>query len=535
MLGTANKALLPLLLCATVTAVAGAQQKPKECEVDEGKPGEVARAMLALQVAQNAKPEDAAKQLRSAIGSLEKADKSKNPVGENFVYGKTLVLWLSQPNEPVVVTRGSLGFNQNPQGTYDLVAGIDSAFSTVEKAMPECASQTAAWRAQKGWVTMINDAIAQLNADHADSAEILAKRSIVLNPNAPYGYMVLGNLYQKRDSARLAINYFKQTVEKSGTDTSYADLKRQTALAAANLASQAANSAAGADKAAYLADAKWGYELVANDPKAGNYGDQARTGLAQLATASGDTAAVRATYAPQLANPGQYNFQQLLNAGVTAARAQQVPDATTLFEAAYKKNPYHRDVLYNLGIMYLNGEKYPKAVPVIRELVAVDPSNGENYRLFTIAYANEQKAFNDKIKAYNALAKKSKLPKSVKAYEDSARIYFDSAKAVADSALKYNNIAEGFPMKVGFNEFSQQEDKSTLGGTIANSTDQSQTYTVKVDFLDASGKVVTSQTTTVGPVAPGQSGRFTVTGTGAGIAGFRYAPLVDVSTIKPKT
>jgi hypothetical protein len=71
MLATANKALLPLLLSVTVTAVAGAQQKQKDCDVDEGKPGEVARAMLALQVAQNAKPEDAAKQLRSAIGSLE--------------------------------------------------------------------------------------------------------------------------------------------------------------------------------------------------------------------------------------------------------------------------------------------------------------------------------------------------------------------------------------------------------------------------------------------------------------------------------
>jgi tetratricopeptide (TPR) repeat protein len=225
----------------------------------------------------------------------------------------------------------------------------------------------------------------------------------------------------------------------------------------------------------------------------------------------------------------------LLNAGVTAARAQQVPDATTLFEAAYKKNAYHRDVLYNLAIMYLNADKYSKAIPVARELIAVDPSNGDNYRLFTIAYANEQKGFNDKIKNYNALAKKAKLPKAIKAYEDSARFYFDSAKAVADSALHYNTIAEGFPMKVAFNEFSQQEDKSTLGGTITNSTDQAQTYTVKVDFLDVNGKVVTSQTTTVGPVQPGQSGRFTVTGTGAGVVAFRYAPLVDVSTIKPKS
>lgn len=536
MLGTANKALLPLLLCAAVTAVAGAQQKPKECEVDEGKPGEVARAMLALQMAQSqTKPEDVAKQLRSAMASLEKADKSKNPVGLNFMLGKTLVMWLAQPNEPSVTTRGAVGFTQNPQAPLDLVLQIDSAFSVVEKAMPECASQTAAWRAQKGWVTMINDAISQLNAEHTDSAEMLAKRSLILNPNAPYGYMVLGNVAQKKSEPRQAIDYFKQTVEKSGSDTSYADLKRQTALAAANLAQTAAGSATGAEKAAFLADAKWGYELVANDPNAGNYGDQARSGLAQLAAASGDTAAVKATYAPQLSNPSAYTFQQLLNAGVTAARAQQVPDATTLFEAAYKKNPYHRDVLYNLAIMYLNGDKYAKVVPVVRALVAVDPSNGENYRLFTIAYANEQKGFNEKIKSYNALAKKAKLPKSVKAYEDSARIFFDSAKAVADSALKYNMIAEGFPMKVTFNEFSTADDKSTLGGSVANSTEQSQTYTVKVDFLDLGGKVVSSQTTTVGPVAPGQSGRFSVTGSGAGIAAFRYAPLVDVATIKPKS
>ena len=47
MLATAKKALMPLLLSATVTTVAGAQQKAKECEIDEGKPGEVGRAMLA--------------------------------------------------------------------------------------------------------------------------------------------------------------------------------------------------------------------------------------------------------------------------------------------------------------------------------------------------------------------------------------------------------------------------------------------------------------------------------------------------------
>jgi predicted Zn-dependent protease len=364
---------------------------------------------------------------------------------------------------------------------------------------------------------------------------MLAKRSLILNPNAPYGYMVLGNLAQKKNQPRQAIDYFKQTVEKSGTDTTYGDLKRQTMLAAANLAADAAESATGPEKAAYLTDAKWGYEALAQDAKGGNFADAARSGLARLASASGDTAAVRATYSQQLANPSAYSFQQLLNAGVGLAKAKNVPDATTMFEAAYKKNPYHRDVLYNLAIMYLNGDKYAQAVPVIRQLVSVDPSNGENYRLFTISYANEQKGFNEKIKSYNALAKMAKLPKSAKAYEDSARFFFDSAKAVADSALKYNNIAEAFPMKVTFNEFSTADEKSTVGGTVANSTEQTQTYTVKVDFLDVSGKTIASQTATVGPVAAGQSGRFSVSAPGANIAAFRYAPLVDITTIKPKS
>ena len=533
MLASAKKAVLPLLLSAAATTVAGAQQK--ECEIDEGRPGEVARAMLALQVAQSSnKPEDAAKQLRSAIASLEKADRSKNPVGTNFVMGKTLVLWMAQPNVTAVTTRGNLGFTQNAQGQIDLVTAIDSSFQVVEKAAPECVGQTTAWRAQKGWVTMINEAIQQLNADRGDSAEALARRSLILNPNAPYGYMVLGNLAQKKNQTRQAIDYFKQTALKSGADTSYSDLKRQTLLAAGNMAAEAADAATGAEKTALMADAKWAYETLLADAKTGNYADAARAGIARLASASGDTAAVKATYAEQLANPSGYSFQQLLNAGVTAARTKQVADATTLFEAAYQKNKYHRDVLYNLAIMYLNGDKYDRAIPVVRELVAVDPSNGENYRLYTIAFANEQKGYNEKIKAYNALVKAAKTPRAKKAYDDSARVYFDSAKAVADSALKYNAMAEAFPVKVVFTEFSSQEDKSTLGGTVTNSSDQAQTYSVKVEFLDVSGKVISAQTATVGPVAPGQSGKFSVTAAGPGIAAFKYAPLVDVSTLKPK-
>jgi hypothetical protein len=48
--------------------------------------------------------------------------------------------------------------------------------------------------------------------------------------------------------------------------------------------------------------------------------------------------------------------------------------------------------------------------------------------------------------------------------------------------------------------------------------------TLKFDFLDAKGAVVNSQTTTVS-VAPKEKKAFTVTGTGASIAAYKYDPI----------
>ena len=124
--------------------------------------------------------------------------------------GKTLVMWMSQPNVPTLTTRGNLGFTQNPQQQVDLVYAIDTAFAAVEKAMPECVSQTSAWRAQKGWVTMINDAISQLNAEHPRFRGV-ARRTFA---RAEHGRAVrLHGSRQPRAEAKPAppgIDYFKQ-------------------------------------------------------------------------------------------------------------------------------------------------------------------------------------------------------------------------------------------------------------------------------------------------------------------------------------
>ena len=70
-----------------------------------------------------------------------------------------------------------------------------------------------------------------------------------------------------------------------------------------------------------------------------------------------------------------------MSAAVTAARANQTKDAIKLFEAARAANPYHRDVLYNLSRLYLLDSAYTKGLPIARQLLAIDPSNPDNYQL----------------------------------------------------------------------------------------------------------------------------------------------------------
>ena len=518
----AGKALLPLAMTAAFAAVAGAQQKG--CDINEGSPGEVARAMLALQVAQSGGPEVAGKQLKAAIASLEKADPKKNPTGKSFVMGKTLVMWMAQPDVPVIAKRGALGFTTNPEGTIDLPAAIDSSFAVVEASSPDCVSQTGPWRQQKGWVTMINAAIEQVNADKVDTAEVLAKRSLQLFRGAPYGYMVLGNVASKRGKTDEALQYYKQTVD-AAKDTSYNDVRRQILLQMGNLAAQAAEDAQGADKAKYSSEAKQAFEALVKDAPSGQFADAAQAGIARLAQASGDTNAIKASYAEKLANPSAYNYTQLMAAAVLAANADQTKDAVKLFEAAYALNHYHRDVLANLAIMYLRLDQNDKAVEFTKKLTDIDPSNGENYRFFTHAYAGMQKRLLAANKEFGKKANATQNARLKKAYIDSATITNDSVKKVTDLALKYNTMADSLPVKVTFREFTPSDDKAVIGGAIQNNTDANKTYSIKVDFLDKDGKVVTTQEANVGPVAGKASGNFSVTAAGKGIVAFRYAPI----------
>jgi hypothetical protein len=68
-------------------------------------------------------------------------------------------------------------------------------------------------------------------------------------------------------------------------------------------------------------------------------------------------------------------------------------------------------------------------------------------------------------------------------------------------------------------------DKMEVAGTVQNMSAAAKTYTLKVQFLDVSGKVLTSQDVPLTSVAPQASQPFDVTVTQPGVIAYKYLPL----------
>ncbi len=527
---------------ATAQAAGGAGTA-KACEVNEGRPTQVGRATLSVQMASNSQdPKVVAKQLTAAIkGLTDNAERMDNQPGRNMVLGKALVLWSIQPDVPLVTKRGPLGYATNPEGTIDLALAIDTAFKVVETAHPECIAETSRWRGQKAWVGLVNKAIEKLNAEDADSAESVARQAISLNPYGPYGYVVLASVMQKKNKPSESFDLYRKSIEMAGRDTTYDDIRRQSLVYLGNLAADSAEAAADSNaRRPYVQTAKTAFDQVLADKGAAEFRENARAGLCRVSIVAGDTASLRNTYKDQLASPAGFEYSALMNAGVCMARAEMVPEATALFAAAYEKNPYHRDALSNLAIMLLREDKHDQSLPLASRLVSVEPNNPESIQLLVLSYAGIAKRSRDARMAGNraaapatktatktktgATATKAAAPAGPRLSAAASDSLFKVEKAFTDSAVAMNERREKLSLRVSLSDFNTSEEKATVAGSIVNQTSEAKaTVTLKVDFLDRGGKVVSSKETTVTNIAANGSSRFSVVATpGKEIAAFRY-------------
>ena len=533
-------AVLPALVAAMMaTGVQTVAAQQTDCEIDENS-GSLGMPVFALMAAQQqglAQAEQS-KKLAEAVSRMfpgdpkrEEQDNAKNPVGRAYTLGRIYMIYLSQPDMPVVTTRGRLGYKTNPEGVVDLSVGIDSAFRIVEEKMqtPECQRHMAQWRQQAGWVKLVQSAMDLANQNKIDSAEIVANQALRVSPTAPYTQLVLGNVAAQRMKNMEAIQHYKLALAEAEKDTVFADIRRNILYTLGNFANDAGQvDTVPAKKKEYFAEALEAFNLLAKDPGK-TYGDVASQGRTAVLRAMGDTAAIKAACQPTVANPSGAKFTELIQCGVTLAEVNDNVNSTKLFEAAAAQNPYHRDALYNLARQQMVSGEYDKAVATTDKLVTLDPSNPDNLKLYVYAYGSIRKAYltrADSIgKAVNALprtqanaAKRTQLTNEAIKLDSLQR---DAVKRQAD----WNTKADSMPVQVLFAEFTPGAEKATVGGEIRNRTTTEKSYVLTIEFLDKSGAVVGTGSATVDKVAPRGSGRFSITGTAPNIAAFRYKPI----------
>ncbi|HUQ46793.1 MAG TPA: tetratricopeptide repeat protein, partial [Gemmatimonadaceae bacterium] len=227
-------------------------------------------------------------------------------------------------------------------------------------------------------------------------------------------------------------------------------------------------------------------------------GTTAVSNIMKMYIAAGDSLQIGKIYAPMIADPSNYAEGTLLQAGVVASQIKRPDDAALLFAAVAARNPYQRDALNNLAASYIQAGENEKVRPVIDKLIALDPSNPDNWLLY---------AFN-----YVGLLKTTKDAKLKKQYND--------------SLVFYNNKSEKMLFRVAFVEFTRNSDGTVLAGSIENRGTTAKTYQLAVEFLGPKGEVVDTQTASVGPVSPKGSTAFRIKSAKAGIAGYRYKPLL---------
>jgi tetratricopeptide (TPR) repeat protein len=440
---------------------------------------------------------DPTKDLKDAIATLNAPNlKNENPVGRAFVLASAYVLLLEQPGIEAISPRSAVGITTNPTATIDLFAAADSAITIVENSSPGCAAYMAPFRQQKAWLGVTNAAINALNANKLDSAEIYAKRSLTLEKKVPYAYTVLASVAKARKNYPAMIEYSKQVVATAGDDTTYADVKERAQYELATTLSERAKAAPAAERKAFAKEAIaiWAPLAATQDVIQGTV---AVRNLHELYILAGDSAQIGTIYADMIANPSKYGEGSLLQAGVVASQFKRPEDAAKIFDAVVKKNPYSRDALNNIAASMLQAGETDKAVPYVDKLVALDPSNPDNYMLYAFAYAG-------------------KLKKKVDA---------KTQKIYNDSLVYWNNKSEKLPVKVTVNEFSRNTDGTTVGGEIENRSTAAKTYTMTVEFLSTSGEVLATETASIGPVAPKGKKEFKIKSAKTGVAGYRYKPL----------
>jgi DNA-binding SARP family transcriptional activator len=487
---------LPVLVHAQDNKKKGQDKPGTKCEIDLNSPAEMFSAALYLRKATEAKTDTAEqnKDWKAAIGALSAPGfKNPNPTAYAYIVSQALVTLGTRPGAADSAPRSTYGYKENASVQINPLFTADSLLKGLSAAKPLCDPVATSIREQ-GYIPLYNAGAKALTANSLDSSKAAATRAVTLDPARPEAYNLLAGVALKQKDLATAATEYKKVIETSGSDTGFAKTKQGALFNLGVVTQNEADAATGDQKkdfAKQSADA-WTQYLQMNPNDA-----DAKGALARAQQSAGDTAAVTAAYADMIANPDKYTDLQLFQAGFAASRANRDADAEKLFNAGLKLNPYFRDALYYVAAGYFNQKKADTLFPLARKLVDIDPNNADNWRLLAGAY---------------------QLRANGEASKPLAR------KADVDTTVKYFNKSKALPIQLRITKFAKDGDKLTIAGTVQNSGTEAKSDTIKFQFIDKTGQVLSSQSVPIQLTAGGTS-QFETSATAPGIASFKYAPL----------
>jgi tetratricopeptide (TPR) repeat protein len=423
----------------------------------------------------------------------------KNQIGRQYLLGRLYAVWLysNLPGMKTITTRADLKlFGGDSKRKHDLYMAMDSAFAKVEAENPACVDSTAKYRGAVSQMAY-NEARTMLDAQNYDSAVVLAKRALVADPKgaAPWNILAEANK-QRGDTAGFRQALRKVSEAVTGTDVQMIRVKSQAFY---NLAiMELTDAAAAKDEATKKrlatraeADLKEFLKLMPGDPTG-------TTALSRALIIQGDTAAAAAMMDEMMKSPERFSAASLFEAAGAQFTAGEFNDAVNLYEAGLAKNKLFQPAVLSYISALLRAEKYDKAIQASKLLVSIDP-DGQN-SLSQAAAAWQKLMLDEKT--------------------DSA-----TQKMATDSVLHYITQAKEAPVFVKVVEFVPSDEGASFDVQINNNTAAPRSYELEVEFLNATGGVVSTAKGTFKDVGAKGAQRVVIKGTGAGITAWRYKPL----------
>jgi len=475
-----------------------------------------------------------------------------------------------------VLTRAITGDAQdkNPAAWYYLgryyvemgdAGGADSAFDRVEALAPQCRQDVAAYR-QALWGDVVAAGLRNWQENRPDSAKALLRQAGALRPEQPRPFFALGQLYASQnqiDQLDSAAFYLTKAAELAGSDTAFAESKRDALGSVARLSLRRVQSDPAAQRwqrtrfsrdsiqrllavdstvlarveASAASRRARGARLAPADQQAfaRDSGTRAqgvaerRAALSARATQVGtDSAAAQPAFDPAIqAFRGYLAAYPDATDGVSGLaslyyQSGRTRDAETAFDAIYpaggRGSP---DVLMDAGRAVLRANLFVAGTKLLTRALE--------------RRAYDRDGLLDLANAYLALRDSARLLPTAQRLAavdplNRATLRVLSAgwdlRARRDSAQKYKDLADGgLKVEVGVTTFLPDSNGFTLSGVVSNgggTPSAAQRFTF--EFLDAQGAVRGTQTVEIPPLPPQGTQPLEVHVSGGDLVAWRYRP-----------